>query len=107
MSGFAFHPDALADIDEIWEYLAESNLDAADGVVAEIFDALRTLVAFPYIGHARPDLTERPLRFHLVREYLVAYAPGESPLLVVAVLHGRRNPRVIAAALAHREEPRP
>jgi len=25
MSGYAFHPDAYADLDEIWEYIAEDT----------------------------------------------------------------------------------
>lgn len=45
MSGYAFHPEAFTDLDQIWEYIAERNLDAADRVIADIFDALRTLVA--------------------------------------------------------------
>jgi plasmid stabilization system protein ParE len=28
MSGYAFHPEAFADIDEIWEYIAKDNIDA-------------------------------------------------------------------------------
>ncbi len=28
MSGYAFHPDAFADLDEIWEYIARDNTDA-------------------------------------------------------------------------------
>ncbi len=31
------------------------------------------------------------------------YAPDEKPLLVLAILHGRRNPRVIAALLRERK----
>jgi toxin ParE1/3/4 len=99
MSGFVLHPDALADLDEIWEFIAADNLSAADGVLEEIYEAIRALVPFPQVGHARTDLTSRPLRFHSVRDFLIAYAPGEKPLLVLAVLHGRRNPRVIAAIL--------
>ena len=68
MNRYALHPGAFADIDEIWEYIAEDNIDAADGVVDDIFAVLRTLVAAPHIGHRRPDLTTRPLRFHVVRE---------------------------------------
>jgi plasmid stabilization system protein ParE len=30
MSGYAFHPDAFADLDEICEYIAQDNVDAAD-----------------------------------------------------------------------------
>ncbi len=84
MTGYAFHPEAFTDLDQLWEYIAERNVDGADRVVADIFDAIRTLVAFPHIGHRRPDLTARPLRFHRVRDYLIAYAPDESPLWVWA-----------------------
>jgi hypothetical protein len=38
-----------------------------------------------------------------VRDYLIAYAPDEKPLWVVAVIHGSRNPRVMAAILRGRE----
>lgn len=73
MSDFAFHPEAFADLTEIWEYIAEDNIDAADRVIGEIFDVLRPLPAFPHQGRRRPELTDRPLRFVLVREYLIAY----------------------------------
>jgi plasmid stabilization system protein ParE len=32
MSEFVFHPDALKDLDEIWEYIAGDSIDAADRV---------------------------------------------------------------------------
>jgi len=34
------------------------------------------------VGHIRSDLTSRPLRFHPIRNFLVAYAPDEQPLPV-------------------------
>ena len=49
------------------------------------------------------DLTSRPLRFWTVRNYLIAYAPDEKPLLIIAVLDGRRSPGVIAAILLARK----
>jgi plasmid stabilization system protein ParE len=54
--GYAFHPDAFADLDEIWEYIAQDNIDAADRVLADIHTTLRTLAASLHIGHRRPDL---------------------------------------------------
>ena len=48
------------------------------------------------------SITARPLRFQVVRDYMIVYAPDETPLAVVAVLHGRRSPRVIAAILRTR-----
>jgi plasmid stabilization system protein ParE len=103
MSGYALHPDAFADLDEIWEYIAQDNVDAADRVLADVHSTLTLLAGSPQIGHRRPDLTTRPLRFHVARdEYLIAYAPDAKPLWVVAVLHGRRNPRLMAAILRDR-----
>ena len=102
-SGYALHPGAFADLDGIRNYIAQKNPDAADRVMAEIFDKLRDLVPFRHQGFHRPDLTSRPLRFILVREYLIAYAPDENPVWVVAVIHARRNPRIMAATLRDRE----
>ncbi|HEV3278370.1 MAG TPA: type II toxin-antitoxin system RelE/ParE family toxin [Terriglobia bacterium] len=103
MTGYDFHPEARADLDEIWEYIRADSLDAADRVIADILSALDALVPFPNQGHRRPDLTSRPLRFIVVRDYLIAYAPKETALWVVAVLHGRRSPRLMAAILRGRE----
>ena len=102
MSEFVLHPDALKDLEEIWEYIAADNIDAADRVREEIYSAIQSLVPFPYVGHERHDLTSRPLRFQTVREHVIAYAAEEKPLAVIAILHGRRNPRVIAAILRSR-----
>ena len=66
-----FHPEALLDLDEIWEFIRADNLDAADKAIAEILEVIRALVPFPNQGHKRPDLTSRPMRFILVREYLI------------------------------------
>ena len=103
MTGYDFHPEAETDLDEIWDFIADDNIDAADRVIADILQALSSLVPFPHQGHRRPDLTSRPLRFKRVRDYLIAYAPDESPLWVIAVMHGHRSPRVMAAILRGRE----
>jgi len=103
VNGYDFHLEARFDLDEIWEFIRADNLDAADRVIAEILAAIAALVPFPGQGHRRSDLRSRPLRFILVREYLIAYAPAEKPLWILAILHGRRNPLVMAAILRGRE----
>ena len=104
MIGYAFHPEARVDLDEIWEFIRLDRVEAADNVVGEILASVRALVPFPNQGHRRPDLSSRPLRFTQVRDYLMAYAPDEKPLWVIAVIHGHRSPRVMAAILRGREE---
>jgi len=104
MSGYVLHPRAFADLGEIWDYIAEQNVDAADRVITEVFSALELIASSPHIGARRPELSRRPLRYSVVREYLIAYAPDEDPLLVIAVIHGRRNPRILASILHGRSE---
>ena len=103
MSGYDFHPQAAIDVEEIWRFIAVDNPAAADSVTADILATIEALVPFPQQGYRRPDLTSRPLRFTNTRSYLIAYAPDERPLWVVAVIHGARSPRVMAAILRGRE----
>jgi len=56
MSGFVFHPSAISDLEEIWEFIAEDSADAAERVIEEIHQAIRGLVPFPESGHMRTDL---------------------------------------------------
>ena len=47
MSGFVLHPDALTDLNEIWEFIAADSPGAADRVLEEIHEAIRALAPFP------------------------------------------------------------
>jgi len=96
-------PDAFADLDEIWEFIAADNLSAADGVLKEIYEAIAPLFPSLIWAMVAPNPSSRALRFQPVRDFLIAYAPDEKPLLVIAVLHGHRNPRVLAAILRERK----
>ncbi len=99
---YLLHPAAVHDLEEIWGHVADDNLDAADRIVGDLFDAFDRLALAPYLGHRRPDLATRALRFWVVREYLVAYASDAHPLWIIGVIHGRRNPRLMAAILRER-----
>jgi len=68
MIAYDLHPQARLDLDDIWEFIAEDSLDAADKVIADILASTDRLVTFPNQGHKRPDLTSRPLWFILVRD---------------------------------------
>src|ERR1017187_8118667 len=70
--GFDLHPLAAQDITGIWTYIADDSPQAARRAREEILAAIRALVPFPNLGHKRPDLTSRPLRFTVVRECLCA-----------------------------------
>ena len=84
------------------EFIAKENVVAANMIVAQVLAICENLSRLPHQGHLRPELSSRPLRFVVVRDYLLAYAPDECPVWVVAILHGKRNPRILAAILRDR-----
>jgi len=100
---YALHPGVYGDLEEIHAYIEGFNPGAAGRILDEFLDAFDLLAKFPDHGHFRPDLTSRPLRFKVKRNYLIAYAYQLRPLWIVAVVDARRNPRVIAAILRERE----
>jgi plasmid stabilization system protein ParE len=73
--GFELHPGAVQDIIDIWQFIAQENSAAATRFRNAILDAVRKLVNFPHQGRTRLDLTSRPLRFQVILNYLIAYAP--------------------------------
>jgi plasmid stabilization system protein ParE len=103
VSGYRFHHEALLDLDRIWLHIAKDSVSASEKVVDQILAALAGVARLPYLGYQRPDLTSRPLRFINVSSYLIAYAPELKPVFVLAVIHGRRSPLVIAAILRGRQ----
>ena len=84
MTSYILAPEALQDLQELWDYIAAENLDAADRVMDTLFAAFERLATMPGLGHRREDLTDRHLRFWTVDAYLVA-----PHLTVVTMLHHR------------------
>lgn len=101
--GYTLHPEVYGDLEEIHGQLDRFHPKAADQVLDELLEAFDLLLQFPASGHRRTDLTSLPMRFKVVRTYLIAYWPDQEPLWIVAVVDGRRNPRMIAGLLRGRE----
>jgi plasmid stabilization system protein ParE len=73
MTSYILAPEALQDLQELWDYIATENLDTTDRVIDTLFAAFERLAAMPGLGHRREDLTDRLLRFWTVDAYLVIY----------------------------------
>lgn len=93
MGQFRLSPEAEADLDAIWLYIAPaaSNIDIATLVIETITARFWLLAQFPYLGRSREDL--RPgLRSFSADEYLVVYAIGaDDVVFILHVLHGSRD----------------
>ena len=51
-----FRPEALADLEEIYDYIAEDNSIAAATFLAELRERCGVLAEQPLIGRERPEL---------------------------------------------------
>lgn len=87
---YFFSPSARLDLIDIWLYIAEKNIVAADKISAEIESACEILAQSPHLGHSRKDLTKSNVRFWPVHDYLVIYRDS-APLEIVRVLSGFRD----------------
>ena len=84
---------ALARLDllEIWLYIAEHDIPSADRIEHDIREAIKLLAERPEIGHSRRDLTDRPVKFWTVNDYMIVFDPATHPVQIIRVLHGRRD----------------
>lgn len=91
MSHFRISPQAQTDLDDLWFYVAQDNVDAADRLLDEVHAAFLKISEMPGMGHRRDDLVNEPLRFWKVHSYLIIYRPETSPLEIVRVISGYRD----------------
>lgn len=91
MSKFVLSEGADLDLDEIWEYIAQDNIDAADRWINKLFNAFESLARSPGMGHTRKDLTEHEVLFWPVAAYLIIYRKHARQIEIVAVTQGARD----------------
>ncbi len=91
MSDYRLTPRAQNDLREIWRTIAAENEPAADCLIDRLFDKFDLAARHPEMGVARPDIAERA-RLLIEGRYLAIYEPTAYGILVVAVVHGMRDP---------------
>ena len=82
---------AEQDLEDIWEYIAQDSIDAADRWIAKLFASFATLARTPGIGHKQPELTDFPVFFWPVGAYLILYRVRKKRVEIVAVTQGARD----------------
>ncbi|MBI3799462.1 MAG: type II toxin-antitoxin system RelE/ParE family toxin [Deltaproteobacteria bacterium] len=92
-----FDPDARADLEELWSYIAKDNPDAADTYLDEIYQKTQQHADHPYMGKSEPTLAKRlgiasdRLRSFLYRNHRCYYLTGTDTIWVLGYIHSRRN----------------
>jgi toxin ParE1/3/4 len=83
---------AEQDLQDIKGYLVQAaGGEVARRVLRRIKLAIERLAHSPELGHWREDLTNHPVKFWPVFSYLIVYLPEQRPLLIVRVLHAKRD----------------
>lgn len=96
MKRFVLAPEAAEDLDEIWEYIARDDIDAADRFLAKLHTEIGALAETPGMGHRRKDLAEdRSLLFWPVGNYLILYRANKEQIEIVAIVRSRDIPSLI------------
>ena len=88
-----FGPQVEAELDEIWAYVAteSSSTDVADRLVESITDHFFLLSKHPQLGRRRDHDLRPGLRSLSVRGYVVVYRIENQNVVILHVLHGRRD----------------
>jgi plasmid stabilization system protein ParE len=71
MKRYVLTPSARRDVNEIWDYIANDRIEAADRVLEALASAMTNLAKRPGIGHWREELADKRHRFLLVYSYLI------------------------------------
>lgn len=91
MKRYVLGDGAEQDLNEIWEYIANDDISAADQWIEKLFNAFDGLAKNPGIGHKRDDLTALPILFWPVGAYLILYRDKKEVIEIFAITQGARD----------------
>ena len=83
-------PEADADLDSIWAFIAADSVAAANRLVDRIGGVFEMLVESPLAGRDRPELQSN-LRGFPVGNYIVFYRALSDGVEIVRVMSGRQD----------------
>ena len=81
---------ARADLRDIWLYIAQDSIDAADRFLDRLDRTIRLIAERPALGEPQ-DRIKQGLRRFVVGRYLIFYESIAGGIRVVRVLHGARR----------------
>ena len=86
-----FSPEALADLEAIYAYIARDKPDAALSWVEKLIDAAERTSALPLLGRVVPEVGDAAIRETQVRNYRIIYRVEARRLLVLTVVERHRR----------------
>ena len=90
MGNVTKRPLALADLAEIWSFIADDSEANADRFLAKLETKLKLLASQPRMGRERPELLAEMRSFPYAR-YVVFFMAQPDGIEIVRVLHSGRD----------------
>lgn len=82
---------ALADLDDIANYIAKDSSFYAAAFVSEVRNASRSLDHFAARGHIVPEFQNRQIREIFIGGYRILYKFTRQRVYILGIVHGTRN----------------
>jgi len=87
MAGYKLTPEAISDLEDIWNYTAEHwGVDQAIKYVESLNNAFILLAETPEMSRTRTELSPS-VRIHTHAKHMIAYLTESTHILVVRILH--------------------
>ena len=90
-----YAPAAVDDMDEIFSYISQDNIAAAETLLKKIATGIAGLAEFPNKGSVLSEeeytLIKGGYRFIVIQPYLVFYRIINHTIIIHRILHGRRD----------------
>lgn len=91
MSRYVVSPEARADLDGIWDYIAErSTAETATEFLWKFYGTFASCAESPAAGIAIPNLLPAGGRKFPMGNYLIYYRAHRGKVVILRVLHGKR-----------------
>jgi toxin ParE1/3/4 len=81
---------ARSDLLDIWLYISDDSVAAADRVLDEINRVCRLISEHPKIGRVRPEIGAE-LRSFAAMSWIVFYRIDDDAIRIVRIVHGARD----------------
>ena len=83
-------PLAIQRVNEIAQYIAQDNDEAAIKWIDTIFKQVERLISFPQSGRIVPETNREQIREILYKNYRIIYRLDEQTINILTVRHGKQ-----------------
>ena len=90
MLDLEWSPDAVDDLDSIWDFIAEDSPDAADSFIERLREQARELCRIPQKGNPIPEMKDDSFRELFYKGYTLVYEITPTGIIIHEAFNQRQ-----------------